>query len=423
MLTAIKVSLVHRFLSGGIALALLTGGAVTAQMTESSALLAYEQGQSLLRAGNFRQAESTLYEAFQNSRADSGFYSADQLPILELILATAVLQRKWDDFGRRAEYYELLLHQLYRAESAPLAEGLARLADWHLAAAGAMASDHTVYHLIQSRTLLWRVVSGIEAAGGRHDPRLPPLLYRIVLNHFYLASSTQRRRLTSYELRSDTPTFISGWSQSSTASHRRHYRTGVELLQRIQEIFRQTGTEPYAESLLQLHLADWHLLFGRSGESFDSYKEAYRSLAESGLERKRIEAFFAAPRPLPLQTLHIAWEEDSLPAGQYFMYQPWSRTMPGVGLPRGPAFTILSEAGSGARVATPEGIPDPLVIAATIDVMGGAQDLRVIGNWSNGSGNQSVEYALSELSALQFRPAMESGERVPAEAQLLFVDF
>ena len=387
------------------------------ELTEVTLML--ENGQTLLQHGQVSAAEWLFYDAFQISRSNGGFYSPEQISILEHILATSLLLGKWDQFLQRSEYLERLYAQLYGLNSAEMIEGWQKLSYWHLAAAAAMDSERTVWHLIKSRTILWQAVSQIEARSGKNDPALAPLLYQIALLHYYNANSTQRRGITSYELRTDSPAFISGWAQSKNATLKRDYEVGVELLQRIRGIYASASqADAETDAMLLLHLADWQLLFGRGGAALGHYYEAWDKLNASGFTAEQLDRYFGRPMLLPVTSLNtrISTEEQKDINRLTFSY--WSSVLPGVQAPPEHPFTQLKSAESSINRAT-----------ANINLAASGYNSEVRGR----SGNGSFDYHVADISwaeeplpsaamqaelnisLLKFRPVLITGEVVSAE--------
>jgi hypothetical protein len=396
-------------------------GEATAQVQSElpDSMLMLENGQTLLQSGQVNAAELLFYDAFQISRANSGFYSPQQIAILENILASSLLLGKWDQFLQRAEYLERLYAQLYGLNSAQMIEGWQKLSYWHLAAAAAMDSERTVWHLIKSRTLLWQAVSQIEARSGKNDPALAPLLYQIALRHYYFANSTQRRGITSYELRSDSPAFISGWSQSKNATLKRDYEVGVELLQRIRGIYANSNhADAETDAMMLLYFADWQLLFGRGGEALENYYEAWDMLSAAGFTEEQLDRYFGRPMLLPITSLNtlISAGENSELNTLTFSY--WSSVLPGVQAPTEHPFTLLIDAHDSISKAR-----------ASIDLQPSGFNSEARGR----SGNSSFDYhvtniswteqplnsvlaqAESNISLLKFRPVLITGEVVSAK--------
>ncbi len=380
-------------------------------------LLILEDGQALLQGGQFNAAEEFFYNAFQASRATGGFYSPEQISILENILASSLLLGKWDQFLQRSEYLERLYGQVYGLNSAEMIDGWKKLSYWHLAAAAAMDSERTVWHLIKSRTLLWQAVSQIEAKSGKFDPALAPLLYQIALRHYYIANSTQRRGITSYELRTDNPAFVSGWAQSKNATLKRDYEVGVELLQRIRGIY-TNGSQADAETdaMLLLHLADWQLLFGRGGDALDHYYEAWDDLNAAGFSAEQLDRYFGRPMLLPVTDLNtrIATEEHDI---NKLTFSYWSSVLPGVQAP--PEHPYL--------LTTVKGNMNMATASIDLEASGFNSDAQMR------SGNASFDYQVANInwaeepfqvnglqaelniSLLKFRPVLITGEVVGAE--------
>jgi len=390
-----------------------------AQRELPDSTLMLENGQSLLQSGQVNAAEKLFYDAFQVSRANGGFYIPEQISILENILASSLLLGKWDQFLQRAEYLERLYAQLYGVNSAQMVQGWQTLSYWHLAAAAAMDSDLTVWHLIKSRTLLWQAVSQIEALSGKNDPALAPLLYQIALRHYYTANSTQRRGITSYELRTDSPSFVSGWAHPKNATVKRDYEVGVELLQRIRGIYAvNSQADAETDAMLLLHLADWQLLFGKGGEALGHYYDAWDKLNAAGFTADQLDRYFNRPQLLPVSNLSTRFAAEQHADINKLTFSYWSAALPGVQAPSEHPFTMLMGAGNDISKA-----------AASIDLEASGFNSEVRGRRGNGSFdyhvadiswaeepvNMAVAQAELNISLLKFRPVLITGEVVNAE--------
>ena len=396
-----------------------------------------ESGEQLLAAGQFAAAENSFYEAFQTSRANYGFYNAEQIPILEYIMATSLKRGNWEDFLRRAAYLEQLSMQLYAHNPDLRLASLEALSGWHLAAAAAMDQERSVWHFIKSRNLLWLAVSQIEGQAGRNDPRLSPLLYQIALNHYYMARSTQRRRITSYELRTDTPAFISGWSLRGTEALRKNYEIGLELLHRIRNIAATNSqSDKEIDGMALLYIADWNLLFGRGADALAGYYQAYDQLHAAKITDDELSSFFSLLSVLPAKTLDLAFPETPLTSGPgAAVFRHWSQVLPGVEAPQKHPFTMLNEAGSGIAAASAEKQVTThfaLQIAGAVSVARGqrigdfnyqATDIAAQDNTRLSA--TDLASALAELAQIQFRPILLAGEAVNVQdvtVQYVFAD-
>jgi len=404
-----------------LAISVLAAAPVQAQRELPDSMLMLENGQTLLQTGQADAAEKLFYDAFQISRANGGFYTPEQIPILENILASSLLLGKWEQFLQRADYLERLYAQLYGLNSAEMVEGWQKLSYWHLAGAAAMNSDRTVWHLIKSRTLLWQAVSQIEARSGKNDPALAPLLYQIALRHYYTANSTQRRGITSYELRTDSPAFVSGWAQTKNATVKRDYEVGVELLQRIRGIYAiNSQADAATDAMLILHLADWQLLFGRGRDALGNYYDAWDRLNAAGFTAEQLDNYFGRPMLLPVRNLSasidIVAESENEIRNLAFSY--WSAALPGVQAPMEHPFPMLKVVENGINKTT-----------ASIDLLASGFNSEARGRLSNASFDYyvsniswaeqplNIPSAQAELniSSLKFRPVFLKGEVVSAK--------
>ncbi len=432
ILTSVKFLAVAVLIPVGITGPTLAQNSVVA--LETIQLL--ESGEQLLGAGQFAAAENRFYEAFQASRANYGFYNAEQIPILEYIMAASLKRGNWEDFLRRAEYLERLSMQLYANNPDLKLASLESLSGWHLAAAAAMDQERSVWHFIKSRNLLWLAVSQIEGQAGRNDPRLLPLLYQIALNHYYMARSTQRRRITSYELRTDTPTFISGWSQRGTEALRKNYEIGLELLQRIRSIAATNSqSDNEMDGMALLYLADWNLLFGRGADALAGYYQAYDQLHAAKIADDELSSFFSQLSVLPVKTLDLAFPETrSTSQSGATVFKHWSQVLPGVEAPQMHPFAMLNEAGSGIAGSAAKQVDMHLALQITgadsvvrgqriSDFNYQATDIAALDNTRLSA--TDLASALAELAQIQFRPILLAGEAVNVQdvtVQYVFAD-
>lgn len=367
----------------------------------------------------FAVAEQLLDQALQVNRASAGLHNPSQLDVMDDILQAQLLQRKWQGFDQRLDYLSWLNSRLYADDPERLAEGLLRQSRWHRAAAAASSDSSSAWYLIQGKYLDWQAISALENRFGKSDPRLVPILYRIVLSHYYQTVSIERRGMTSFEFKTQQKVIANGWMSSRSETVRRSYRIGKELLERIRAIHAVQGdASMITDGLLQLHLADWELLYGAVAEAAALYRQAYRQLVEAGIVESALDDYFAQPRVLPLETLQLTWESATDQGPGALRFEAWSRVYPGVQVPaeflKLPYSLQRTDSGRArARLTVNREPDDPLAL----DALNSGFDVQLLD--VEPVSPQLQERARAEIPLLSLRPRLKGGELVAHEPILL----
>lgn len=370
-----------------------------------------EDGRALLSEGYFDAATDSYYRAFESNRADLGLYNRQQIPIVEQLLETHLLTNNWSSFDRELEYLEWLLPRILSDDPAAHANGLSRLADWHVAAAARIHADKSAWHLIRARQLNWQAVTVLQTHFGRDDLRQAPLLYRITLNHYYQMASIYRRGLTSFEFRSDQPVISNGWAYSLNENLRRSYDIGVELLTRIEQLYLEAeSAPPESAALARVYLADWHLLFGRGNHALAAYQGALSLLLALDLPDDRINAFFDRTVVLPETAMSLSLDTLAEPSVEQAVFNAWSGILPGVPLPENhPAQRVAGH----QRLRQATALPVTVTVQSGIRAVGAnprfGVDIAAL-TIDDETRMATAQRAMLDLQALQFRPRIKDGD-------------
>lgn len=257
-----------------------------------------ETAETMMQRGDTDAAEVVYRHVFESLRADQGLYHEAQLPVLDRLLAANLARQDWEQFNHYLDYHRALTDRIYQNQAGRLAEALETGADWHQRAALVMADEHRTWHLIRARNLIWRAVSALEQTPG-NQPRVSPLLYRIVTLHYYLTTEASLRGLTSLEVRSDRPLRLAGWSMSGNEAARRSYAIGQELLERIYQLHAAADNNAHDLAHIDTLLGDWQLLFGRDTLAREYYLKAYHLLRPDPAAAPLIEQLFGSAVILP----------------------------------------------------------------------------------------------------------------------------
>lgn len=303
-----------------------------------------DEGRRLMAEHAYSEAEQRYRQAWQITRINEGLYSAGQMRPIEHLLDALLAQSAWDDFDHKLEYLTSLNDHVHANDPDRYVEGLVTLSNWYRAAAAALYDSRSSWYLVRAKHLNWQAVTVVERYFGPQDLRLAPLLYRITLDHYYQAISTQRRNLSSYEYLSDAKEPVDGWSLSRNETVQRSYRIGRDNLQRIRSLYAASAPESLlTDALLLVHLADWELVFEHPERAAAYYREANVRLQEAGIAADDIQRFFNRPVVLPVRQLVLEWPLwESRWEDQPVEYFAWSSAYPGAQRPEDPLDTYRS---------------------------------------------------------------------------------
>ena len=389
---------------------------------EQAEILVDQASQAMLE-NRYPEAEAILGQALQINRASNGLHNPAQLELVDQLLETLLLQGKWEEFDQKLDYVSWLNQRVYADDPEKLANGLLRQSDWHRAAAGVIQRSQSAWYLIQGKYLNWQAVSALERHYGGQDPRLAPILYQIVLEHYYQSVLNERRGTTSYEFKSDGKSIANGWMQSRNESVRRSYRIGRDNLRRIRDLYSAVPeVAKSTDALLQIYQADWEFLHGNNRVALELYQDAYLDLLAAGIPESQVEGYFNQLMKLPAQDFQTEWlEPESLDNESAVEFYAWSSLYPGAETPAEflqPPFQQLGDDVHRVQVELKlEIIGDPQ--SGSFDY--GVTGLNIV---HSAPDNESVtNRAFAEVPLLKFRPRLVAGELVSHEPFLVNYQF
>ena len=298
-------------------------------------------GRRLMAQHAYDEAEAAYARAWQVTRINHGLTSANQIRPIEHLLDALLAQGKWEDFDQQINYLSWLNDTAHQDDPQSRVEGLTTISNWYRAAAASMDDSRSNWYLIRAKHLNWQAISEIERHYGPGDMQLAPLLYRVAMDHYYQAISTQRRGMTSYEYKTNERALVNGWSLSKNETVSRSYRIGRENLLRIRALYARNGRQSaITDALLLVHLADWELVFENGEAAAAYYQAAYARLEEAGIPPQDVERFFGRPVVLPATHLTLTWPLwESAWDDQPLEYVAWSPAYPGAQKPDDPLDT------------------------------------------------------------------------------------
>lgn len=384
------------------------------------------EGRGFLQDRDYPRAEQAFARALHVGRVSNGLFSPALDPLVELLLESLLGQGKWQEFDRHLEYLAWLHERTLGVDPESLVAGLLRQSDWYRRAAAALDDNRSTWYLVQGKFLSWQAVSVLEAALGPEDLRLVPVLYRIVLDHYYQSASIQRQGMSSFEFKTDAKVIANGWSLSKNETVSRSYRIGRENLERIRKILAVRGVNPaLSDALLGIQLADWELLHGGTGRAFEGYQDAYWQLLRAGIAPAEVDDFFDRLVVLPEQEVMLDWQppvrhDNEAP----LRVRGWSVIYPGVQVPPGLE--------SGRQFRPPGGLPEYATVQMVFGLNGAETDAAGRPGYLV-TGLNVLDYeprdetllqrAFREIPALAFRPRFSAGRPLARDMITLVYEF
>lgn len=261
----------------------------------------------LLLLGNYDEAHVLLDQAAQIARVVDGLYTMNQIPFL---LGKAENYANRNDWLHAREQMEHLYWLLSRQENViddALIANLLRLSDLHLRGIAEDEKANQPYHFRAALAPNRLALVIAREHWGDIDPRLAPLLYRLVQNYYLQAKAVEIGGATGSALRTFTG---SGLSQTRAESRMAHYHTGQLLLLEIRSLFeQQTEAAPEAVALANLYLADWEVVFSNAGPALAAYQRSFAGFRSAGISIDDLNSYFSQPSLLPAPRFHSRWDE------------------------------------------------------------------------------------------------------------------
>lgn len=319
-------------------------GRIDPRLVESLTDLA----QISMALNQFDGASVALDRAVQIVRISEGLYTNNQFSILQLVVENDAMRGNWENANETLEHLYWLYTNKHRGIDSEVVYELMHLSAFHLEAIASDDISLQSYHFKTSEDITWVAMRVATLVWGSHDPRLAEIQYDLLKQKYLQAIAIDKKGRTGYELREFAPgsTFI----RSPRFEERRLYRSGVQLLISMREIFTDAEmVDLQAAAMADLYLADWQLIFGQQ-DAADSYQLAFENLRDAGVDRASLDEFLSRPVLLPVLQFHVSVSdaldvsaEQSLRhvgfsdqgADNLLFFNEWSATFPDVNFPLG----------------------------------------------------------------------------------------
>ena len=141
----------------------------------------------LIEAGEYGEAGPLLSRRLQLLRTQAGPANAEQIPVLEELIANSIHLGEWRDVTDQFEYIRWLSSQAGRS-NVELIQAMDDIAQWQLATVYLENPRRRTDNFLDSRQLQREIVFLAEETYGEDSPELIPWLYRQAVNQFRLFS-------------------------------------------------------------------------------------------------------------------------------------------------------------------------------------------------------------------------------------------
>lgn len=286
------------------------------QLVEPMRQLASE----LLAANRYSDAADTVRQAIQITRMANGLFTPEQYDLLEFGLDIARLRQDWDGFNEQLTHYRWLLGSRYRGNATNRLARMLRLAHTHVLGAFDDSLEQLSSHLMNATYINEVALAYAQKTGQTDTPVYLEALYGLTEKYFLETRAIFGDGKSSYYLRQHGPDGATDERRDAVA---RRFRAGLEKLEALHSTVARSqlyGLE--AQGMVELHIADWHALFGADEELFALYAHGMATLREAGVSDARLSRFFANPVILPRPRLELSVDHAmshgalAMPAGE-----------------------------------------------------------------------------------------------------------
>lgn len=263
-----------------------------------------ELGQAYQRTERHRYAVVAFKRALHLTRVNGGLYSADQLSLMEQLIASQLALGQVAVADASRDYLYRVQRKLYQPGSEAMSEAAMAYGNWKRQAFLDGFGDTSYQHLLKIHNVHSRMIDEI-AAGNADDPAQIPHLYER-MGAEYLISRYEREQGPVFQLRASQMNGLNAMPSSSQEElefrilKKNNYRTGRRTMDRIVALLeRQDPVDVQALVEARIAQGDWYSWWGRSALARQCYEKAYALWAEDGDPATDPAGLFVEPVELP----------------------------------------------------------------------------------------------------------------------------
>ena len=382
----------------------------------------------------FGEASQFLSRAVQIQRQSSGLFSPKQVPIIFKKMEIDSRIGDWDSVNASLENLYWLVMNKNVSRGDELINHLMRLTEFHLKGVMDDSEDLEAYHYQQASKISYQSLAIGQRLWKPQDRRLLQLHYSLIKQLYMQSAAVELGDDTAYALRAIVPG--STWVRPRRVVRSGFYRAGLKLFGGMTAVILQGGEDSLETlAMLNLYIADWHLLFDKSVTE-ETYKKAIGMLRRSSKDQAALEELLNRPRLLPVpkffESVSDALEEDlrlnkikniqfSSENNHKIFFQNWSDQMLVNQLIFEPDSNFSKEQNKTNQYQFHFSLNSLDTVAhwvkgryrSNISV---ANDLQILA----GPKDKDLEFIDDQLRLLHFRPRFEDGTAILSEGILVY---
>ncbi len=256
-------------------------------------------GLALQRDGRHTDAVNVFKRGSHLARINDGLYSAQQIPFLERAIVSHLALGEFIEADEgQARLYRVQKRSLANSEN--LVEALMQQADWQRKAykLNIGGEEMSFTHLLNMWDLNRAALTATIEREGDESPLLLPPLYAMLQAQYLISGHGDRTKSSSYDFSSG------GGSRQSKARFNNYTTKSYDMGRSIIGAVHTIQVSHYGEKSLptiesRILLGDWMLWHGAREPALDSYRLAFRELAELDDAQLETERLLGEPIPLP----------------------------------------------------------------------------------------------------------------------------
>jgi hypothetical protein len=273
----------------------LDGGAWDGGLVEELASLGRLQQQQ----GDHLGAIQTLDRAIHVNRINSGLYTLEQIPAVELLIQSYMALGNWDQADTYNNYLYHVQHKAYGFDDPRLIPVLDQLATWNIQAFRIGHGNMLGFRLQQAQILFNAAARMVGVHFGKSDERFVNYQRNVANSAFLIASNPDLMQETNRPEYRNMQQMLEYQLNQQQQVQPPGFRTGERALREIAIYYQEKGDDPYALAEAITHLADWYLIFDRRRGTLENYKIAWDILQEQENSAELTERLFGKVVPLP----------------------------------------------------------------------------------------------------------------------------